>query len=96
MKQYLEHLSNIDCFMARNAWLVCFISTVKAAAKKEKKPIKTGASSGHITNLKQSILETFDIYDLEEPSLQNSKLQKLTLMKQQVDKTKFDETANLT
>jgi hypothetical protein len=31
-----------------------------AAAKK--KPIKTGASRGHITNLKQSILETFDIY----------------------------------
>jgi hypothetical protein len=31
-----------------------------AAAKK--KPIKTVASSGHITNIKQSILETFDIY----------------------------------
>jgi hypothetical protein len=31
-----------------------------AAAKK--KPWKTGASSGHIRNLKQSILETFDIY----------------------------------
>ncbi len=28
-----------------------------------KKPWKTGASSGHIKNLKQSILETFDIYD---------------------------------
>ncbi len=34
-----------------------------AAKKKEKKPIQTGASSGHITNLKQSIQETFDIYD---------------------------------
>jgi hypothetical protein len=33
-----------------------------AAKRKEKKPIKTSASSGHITNLKQSILETFDIY----------------------------------
>jgi hypothetical protein len=36
-----------------------------AAAKKEKKrrsPWKAGASSGHITNLKQSILETLDIY----------------------------------
>jgi hypothetical protein len=36
-----------------------------AAAKKnknKKKPWKTGASSGHITNLKQSILETFDMY----------------------------------
>jgi hypothetical protein len=40
-----------------------------AATKKEKKrkeeayPWKTGASSGHITKLKQSILETFDICD---------------------------------
>ncbi len=33
-----------------------------AAKKKEKKPISTGASSEHITNLKQSILETFNIY----------------------------------
>ncbi len=39
-----------------------------AATKKEKKrkeeayPWKAGASSGHITNVKQSILETFDIY----------------------------------
>jgi hypothetical protein len=33
-----------------------------AAKKEEKKPIMTHASSGHITNLKQSILETFDIY----------------------------------
>ncbi len=41
-----------------------------AATKKEKKrkeeayPWKASASSGHITNLKQSILETFDIYEL--------------------------------
>jgi hypothetical protein len=35
-----------------------------AAKKKENKPIKTGTSSRHITNLKQSILETFDIYGL--------------------------------
>jgi hypothetical protein len=33
-----------------------------AAAKKE--PWKTSTSSGHITNLRQSILETFDIYGL--------------------------------
>ncbi len=33
-----------------------------AAKKEEKKSIKTGASSGHITNLKQAILETLDIY----------------------------------
>jgi hypothetical protein len=39
-----------------------------AATKKEKKrsslPWKAGACSGHTTNLKQSILETFDIYIL--------------------------------
>jgi hypothetical protein len=38
-----------------------------AATKKKRKekayPWKAGASSGHITNLKQSILEAFDIYD---------------------------------
>ncbi len=28
----------------------------------KKKPWKTGTSSGHITNLKQSIFETLDIY----------------------------------
>jgi len=33
-----------------------------AAKRKEKKPIKTVTISGHITNLKQSILETFNIY----------------------------------
>ncbi len=37
------------------------------ATKKEKKEEaylwKASASSGHMTNLKQSILETFDIYD---------------------------------
>jgi hypothetical protein len=33
-----------------------------AVKRKEKKPIKTGTSSGHITNFRQSILETFDIY----------------------------------
>jgi hypothetical protein len=30
--------------------------------KQEAYPCKAGASSGHITNLKQSILETFNIY----------------------------------
>jgi hypothetical protein len=33
-----------------------------ATQKKEKKPILTGASSRHITNLQESILEIFDIY----------------------------------
>jgi len=42
-----------------------------AATKKKRKeeayPWKAGASSGHITNLKQSILETFDINDATPP-----------------------------
>ncbi len=46
--------------MVRTACLVFFISTVNGRSKK-KKPWKTGASSGHMTNLKQSLL-TFDIY----------------------------------
>ncbi len=54
--------------MACTACLVCFVSTVNGRSNKKKKrkeeayPWKTSASSGHITNLKQSILETFDIY----------------------------------
>jgi len=57
--------------MACTACLVCFISTVNSRSNKKRKekkrkeeayPWKAGASSGHITNLKQSILETFDIY----------------------------------
>jgi hypothetical protein len=42
-----------------------------AATKKKRKEEsycwKAGASSGHITNLKQSILETFDIYGSNPP-----------------------------
>ncbi len=52
-----RHLSNIDCLTAHTACLACFISTVNGCSKK--KPIKSGASSGHIRNLKQSLLETF-------------------------------------
>ncbi len=48
--------------MAHTACLVCFIRIVNCCSKKE--AIMTGASSGHITNLKQSILETFDINDM--------------------------------
>jgi len=59
-----RHLSNIDCLTLHTACLVRFISTVNCHSKK-KKPWKTGNSSGHITNLKQSILETFDIYAKE-------------------------------
>ncbi len=55
-----RHLCNIDCLMVSTALLVCFIRTVDALSKKE--AIKTCASCGHITNLKQSILETFNTY----------------------------------
>ncbi len=54
--------------MAHTACLVCFISTENGHCNekwKEKKklyPWKVSASIGHTTNLKQSILETFDIY----------------------------------
>ncbi len=57
---------NIDCLTVRTACLVCFISTVNGRSNKKKEeayPWKAGTSSGHITNLKQSILETFDIYE---------------------------------
>ncbi len=54
---------NIDCL----SHLVCFNSTVNGRSNKKRKeeayPWKAGASSGHITNLKQSILETFNIYE---------------------------------
>jgi hypothetical protein len=57
--------------MARTTCLVCFISTVNGCSKKKikKKPWKMGASSGHITNLKQSILEIFDIYGLNKDNI---------------------------
>jgi hypothetical protein len=47
--------------MARTACLVCFFSTFNGRSKKKYKeeeeawPFKTGASGGHLTNLKQSI-----------------------------------------
>jgi hypothetical protein len=57
-----RHLSNTDCLTVRRLH-VLFASLVLLMAAAKKKPWKTGASTGHITNLKQSILETFDIYD---------------------------------
>ena len=54
--------------MACTACLVCLVSTVNGRSNKKKKrkeeayPWKAGTSSGHITNLTQPILETFDIY----------------------------------
>jgi hypothetical protein len=40
-------------------------AATKKIRKEEAYPWKASASSGHITNLKQSILETFDIYEHE-------------------------------
>jgi hypothetical protein len=37
-------------------------ATKKKKRKEEANPWQAGASSGYITNLKQSILETFNIY----------------------------------
>ncbi len=54
-----RHLSYIDCLMVHATCLVCFISTFNGRSKKKGK--KCGASSRHITNLKQSIF-SFDIY----------------------------------
>ncbi len=47
-----RHLRKIGCLMAHTACLVCLISTVSGRSKKS---LKCGISSGHITNLKQSI-----------------------------------------
>jgi hypothetical protein len=55
-----RHLSNIDCLTAHTAWLICFISTVNGHSKKRSR--MTGTSGRHITSLKKSILETFNIY----------------------------------
>jgi hypothetical protein len=66
--------------MVLTACLVCFISTVNGCSNKKKNrkeeaySWKAGASSGHITNLKQSILETFNIYatvPMEQRALKN-------------------------
>jgi hypothetical protein len=57
--------------MACTACLVCFNSTVNTHSKKDKNKLwKMGAGSGHITNLKQSFLETFDIYDFYPTKVQ--------------------------
>jgi hypothetical protein len=46
------------------ASLVLAMAAATKKRKEEAYPWKAGASSEHITNLKQSILETFDIYDI--------------------------------
>ena len=59
---------NIDCLRAPCLlhqycqWL----QQQKKKRKEEAYPWKAGAGSGHITNLKQSILETFDIYGMSQ------------------------------
>ncbi len=53
-----RHLSKIDCLKAHTPSLVYFISTVNGHRKKRKRSLERPAlSSGHITNLKQSILD---------------------------------------
>ncbi len=52
---------NIDCLTGRTACLVCFNSIVNGRSK-NKKPIMSCSSSGHITKLKQSIFAPFNIY----------------------------------
>jgi hypothetical protein len=47
-------------------------AATKKKRKEEANPWKAGASSGHITNLKQSILETFDFYGLTDVTLTDS------------------------
>jgi hypothetical protein len=42
--------------------------------EEEAQPWKTSASNGHIKNLKQSILEIFDIYETTTPLLYKSKV----------------------
>jgi hypothetical protein len=42
------------------------MAAAKKKKKKKKSPWKTGTRSGHITNLKQSIL-TFGIYECNTP-----------------------------
>jgi hypothetical protein len=38
------------------------MTTATKKKKEEAYPLKAGSSSGHTTNLKQSIFETFNIY----------------------------------
>jgi hypothetical protein len=53
-----RHLSTIDCLMVHTACLVCFISTVNGCIKKSLGRLALVVGTN---NLKQSILETFDI-----------------------------------
>jgi hypothetical protein len=75
--QLRPHPIPLSRLTARIAYLVCFISTVnghcnKKRKEKEKLTLGRPASSiGHTTNLKQSILETFNIYDGNMATWQN-------------------------
>jgi hypothetical protein len=64
--------------MKCTAGLVCLISTVNGRIKKRSFPWKTGASCGHITNLKQSIL-VFQYLWGAYPNSNNNILTKLFL-----------------
>ncbi len=64
-KKDIEHDKMHLCWVSLCWVLLCWMSMPQQQKKKRKEeayPWKAGASSGHITNLKQSILETFNIY----------------------------------
>jgi hypothetical protein len=58
-----------------------------AAKKKKKTPWMMGASSGHITNLMQSILETFDIYGRDRLVIPAADWAKMTSLGGQANST---------
>jgi hypothetical protein len=67
-----RHIRRIDCLTAYTACLVCLISIVSGCSKKkEEKSQKCGASSGHITNHKQSIF-SINIYDNKPAAILNN------------------------
>jgi hypothetical protein len=60
--------------------------TAAATTKKEEAYLwKAGASRGHITNLKQSILETFDIYCYSIVSLAQKRVHGRKLLRRDVE-----------
>jgi len=64
--------------MARPACLVCLFSTVNGCSKNKEKSLGSGgASSGHTTNLKQSIFY-FDIYGMYMPCIYTPNKHSLT------------------
>ncbi len=73
---FTENIVNIFSYTSKNidcSWAPCllhqycqWLQQQKKKRKEEAYPWKAGSGSGHITNLKQSILETFDIYGMSQ------------------------------